>query len=106
MYTIHHVVAGPTCNAEISAILETQYFIRNPNLRQIDQCVHTGGGTLQAFVTWMNKETGKVFKISDNGVGLNKILAFEDLQAYDTYKAQRDQRLIDPETGREFASYR
>lgn len=99
------IMYGPTCNAETSELIGTQFGYWNKLLREIDQCVHTGGGTMQEYRTFLNTETGKVFKMIENGISYRKVLSFESVDEYRAYDLSRRQMERDPETGRLFSEY-
>lgn len=100
------IMYSMTRTAEISAIIGTEFGYWNKVLREIDQCVHTGGGTMQEYRTWLNTETGKVFKIVENGISYSKVQPFESVEAYRAYDLSRRQMERDPETGRLFTDYK
>lgn len=105
MTTVTNICYSPTHQAEMSAIVGTAYGLWNPVLKIIDSCVHTGGGTMQEFRALLNTETGKVFKVIENGISYSKVIEFESVDAYRKWDSELRKLERDPETGRLFTDY-
>jgi hypothetical protein len=97
-YTIHTVTYGKDYNPTVSQLLGTQCSFFNKKARIIDTCAHTGNGTMVAFDTWLNKETGKVIKVCKYGISYDKVLVFDNAKDYEAYKARMIEMEKDPET--------
>lgn len=60
---------------------------------------------MQEFRALLNKETGKVFKVIENGISYSKVIEFESADAYRASEEELQKMERDPETGRLFDDY-
>jgi hypothetical protein len=97
-YTVHTIVYGPDYANQVTALLGTRPSTYNQDARLIDNCVHTGGGTMRPFDTYCNLATGTVVKIIHYGISYDRVLVFADKAAYDAYETERRRAQLDPET--------
>lgn len=97
-HTVHTIEYGPTYNTTVNELLGTIVNRFNKQAKIIDSCVHTGNGTMRAFETWLNKDTGTVIKIVKYGVAYDKVIVFANTAEYTDYTNSQRELERNPET--------